>query len=103
MPDVSLYPHYNRIRAASRSAFPGVKIVVNAGGTEYRFASLREVTEYDDMDDLDYGDAEEEAAEKERKAVYGSVVAKDTEKYDFDQKAKKMQSLFHVSESAFDP
>lgn len=102
MPDVSLYPHYNRIRSASRSAFPGVKIVVNAGGTEYRFASLREVTEQDDMDDYD-GDAEEEAAEKERKAVYGRVVAKDTEKYDLDQKAKKMQSLFHVSESAFDP
>ena len=41
--------------------------------------------------------------EEDMKALYNRVIAKDKESYDLHEKAKEMQKLFHVNESAFDP
>lgn len=89
-PDESLYPHYNSVRSAGGLGFLGATVVVNASGTEYNFIPFRNAAE-------DYD------TEESMKALYNRVIAKDTESYDLNQKAKEMQKLFHVNESAFDP
>lgn len=90
VPDEELYPHYDSVRSAGSPGFPGVKIVVNASGAEYHFIPLRDV-------------AEDYRTEEEIKALYNRVIAKDTENYDLNKKAKVMQKLFHVNETVFDP
>lgn len=89
-PDEELYPHYNSVRSAGGLGFLGASVVVNASGTEYEFIPFRNAAENDE-------------AEEDMKALYNRVIAKDTESYDLHEKAKEMQKLFHVNESAFDP
>lgn len=88
-PGEELYPHYNSVRSAGGLGFLGTS-VVNASGTEYEFISFRNAAENDE-------------AEEDMKALYNRVIAKDTESYNLHEKAKEMQKLFHVNESAFDP
>lgn len=89
-PDEELYPHYNSVRSAGGLGFLGASVVVNASGTEYEFIPFRNAADNDE-------------AEEDMKALYNRVIAKDTESYDLHEKAKEMQKLFHVNESAFDP
>lgn len=89
-PKEELYPHYNSIRSAGGFGFLGASVVVNASGTEYHFIPLRESAESDETDE-------------EMKALCNRIISKDNETYDLDLKAKEMQKLFHVNESAFDP
>lgn len=89
-PDEELYPHYNSVRSAGGLGFLGASVVVNASGTEYKFIPFRNAAENDE-------------AEEDMKALYNRVIAKDTESYNLHEKAKEMQKLFHVNESAFDP
>lgn len=89
-PNEELYPHYDSVRSAGGLGFLGASVVVNANGTEYEFIPFRNVAENDE-------------AEEDMKALYNRVIAKDTESYDLHEKAKEMQKLFHVNESAFDP
>jgi hypothetical protein len=89
-PDEELYPHYNSVRYAGGLGFLGVNVVVNANGTEYEFIPFRKA-------------ADNDKTGEEMKAVYNRVIAKDTEHYDLHEKAREMQKLFHVNESAFDP
>ena len=88
-PGQELYPHYNSLRNAGGS-FGGITVVVNANGTEYAFIPLKSLAES--------GDSSSDNA-----ALFRRIVAKDTEAYDLDRKAKAMQPLFHVNESVFDP
>ncbi len=89
-PDEELYPHYKSIRSAGGLGFLGATVVVNASGTEYNFIPFRNAVNDSDIDD-------------DMKALYNRVIAKDTESYDLNEKAKEMQKLFHVNASAFDP
>lgn len=89
-PDEELYPHYNSVRSAGGLGFLGASVVVNSSGTEYEFIPFRNAADNDE-------------AEEDMKALYNRVIAKDTESYDLHEKAKEMQKLFHVNESAFDP
>lgn len=88
-PGLELYPHYNSLRNAGGS-FGGITVVVNASGTEYAFIPLKSLAES--------GDSSSDNA-----ALFRRIVAKDTEAYDLDRKAKEMQPLFHVNSDAFDP
>lgn len=89
-PDEELYPHYDSVRSAGGLGFLGASVVVNSSGTEYEFIPFRNAADNDE-------------AEEDMKALYNRVIAKDTESYDLHEKAKEMQKLFHVNESAFDP
>lgn len=89
-PDEELYPHYDSVRSAGGLGFLGASVVVNSSGTEYEFIPFRNAADNDE-------------AEEDMKALYNRVIAKDIESYDLHEKAKEMQKLFHVNESAFDP
>lgn len=58
--------------------------------TDYQFIPLRDMVN-------------DERLEKGRKALYGRIVAADSEAYDLDEKARELQALFHVEATAFDP
>lgn len=83
-PDESLYPHYKSNRTSHYSESLNTMVIVNLGGTQYNFIPFRETCE-------------------DSKALVNRVIAKDTTHYDLDKTAKKMQKLFHVRESAFNP
>ena len=89
-PDEELYPHYNNVLSAGGFGFLGASVVVNDSGTEYAFIPFRRAAENDEVNE-------------DRRALYNRVIAKDTESYNLYEKAKEMQKLFHVNESAFDP
>lgn len=90
IPDISLYPHYNRLKSSGNIGIPGVQMVVNSTGTEYEFIQLANQTDNEDLkDDL--------------REVCKRLAAKNTAVYSLDTEAKEMQKLFHVSKSAFDP
>lgn len=89
-PDNALYPHYNsKLSASGLGSFLGVQVVVNASGTEYEFISLDRLADDDEIDE-------------EQRSLYQRIIAKDTEVYSLDQKAKALQKLFRVSEDVFD-
>lgn len=88
-PDEELYPHYQSIKSAGGFGLFGANVVVNASGTEYSFEPL---SKYANSDSDNY----------EMKEVFERIVAKDTVYYDLHEKAKEMQSLFHVNEEVFD-
>lgn len=88
-PDEELYPHYQSIKSAGGFGLFGANVVVNASGTEYSFEPL---SKYANSDSDNY----------EMKEVFERIVAKDTAYYDLHDKAKEMQSLFHVNEEVFD-
>lgn len=90
IPDISLYPHYNRLKSSGNIGIPGVQMVVNSTGAEYEFIQLANQTDNEDLkDDL--------------REVCKRLATKNTAVYSLDTEAKEMQKLFHVSKSAFDP
>lgn len=89
-PDKSLYPHYDHKMHVVPS-IPGATVIVNPGGTDYAFYSLKDVA-----------DSENDSFGEEQKALFERITAKDASDYDLDQIAMGMSSLFHVDESVFD-
>lgn len=89
-PNRSLYPHYESLRSMGGLDVPGVTVIVNGGGTEYSFNSLKEYSMSEDFTE-------------DAKALFRRIVSKDTANYDLDRKAKAMQGLFHVNKNAFNP
>lgn len=89
-PDKSLYPHYDH-KMNNVPNLPGTIVIVNPGGTDYAFYSLKDAA---DPDNDNFSEA--------KKDLFSRIVEQDKGDYDLDQEARKMSSVFHVDESVFD-
>lgn len=90
-PDLYLYPHYHsRITPTPLAQNFSSMVVTNAGGCDYQFIPLK--TLRDEADDDEQADLLEQILEQD-----------DTADTSLSGKVRRMQPLFHVNRSAFDP